>query len=353
MSQNIAKAIGPAVTEMMGTFAAAVQVAAEYVEKNKDAMTGFVKGVLDFIKAAIPFAGAIGVVIGVMKAWRLATLAVAKAQLLVKSLMGPKGIALAATGLLAYKKFASDIDGLNKGISSGMEDIEKRAKELKKEFKEKVLGLGDGEGIGAALRLKNLEDGNEELKRSEKLALAQAKALYGPQTQEVISARIKLAQAERESAIAQQKANLKDGADQKLNKAATEADNAQKIAAEEAAKTIADAYKEARDAAGDAADALGEARSKRANQLFNRKSGINQFLGGTALRSRQREGIKLQVAEAARLRKALVESFKKPATSLLPVRSATSSSRAIDKSALPSARSSSRQPAKSFTARRH
>ena len=150
-------------------------------------------------------------------------------------------------------------------------------------------------------RAKALAKSNEELKRSEQLALAQGKALYGPNTLAIVQAQIKLAQAQREAAM------FKDP----TTNAAKDAANAQLVAAEEAAQTIKEAYKDARDAAVDAADALGEARSKRANQLFDRKSGINQFLGGTALRSRQREGIKLQVAEAARLRKALVESFKK------------------------------------------
>ena len=150
-------------------------------------------------------------------------------------------------------------------------------------------------------RFKALAQTNGELKRSEALASAQAKSLYGPQTQKIIESQIKLAQAQREAAL------FRD----KTTDDAKDAASAQLVAAEQAAQTIKDAYKEARDAAVDAADALGEARSKRANQLFNRDSGINQFLGGTALRSRQREGIKLQVAEAARLRKELVESFKK------------------------------------------
>ena len=82
------------------------------------------------------------------------------------------------------------------------------------------------------------------------------------------------------------------------------------VAAEEAAQTIKEAYKEARDAALDAADALGEQRSKRASQLFNRNEGINQFLGGQGLRQRQVQGLQMQRQEAARLAGLLKEQFR-------------------------------------------
>ena len=81
------------------------------------------------------------------------------------------------------------------------------------------------------------------------------------------------------------------------------------VAAEEAAQTIKEAYKEARDAAVDAADALGKARSDRAKQLFNKDEGINQFLGGRALGARRKEGVALQKNEAGRLKRELVKSF--------------------------------------------
>ena len=81
------------------------------------------------------------------------------------------------------------------------------------------------------------------------------------------------------------------------------------MAAEQAAQTIKDAYKEARNAAVEAADALGEARSKRAKQLFSKDSGINQFLSGGALGARRREGLQLQRNEAGRLKRELVKSF--------------------------------------------
>ena len=149
-------------------------------------------------------------------------------------------------------------------------------------------------------RLKKLALTNEELKLSEKLALAQSKALYGPETQKIIAAQIKLAQADRQVELSPDK----------TTDAAKDAANAQLIAAEEAAQTIKEAYKEARDAALDAADALGEQRSKRASQLFNRNEGINQFLGGQGLRQRQVQGMQMQRQEAARLAGLLKEQFR-------------------------------------------
>ena len=107
-------------------------------------------------------------------------------------------------------------------------------------------------------RLKALALSNEELKRSESLALAQARALYGPETQKIIEAQIKLGQAQREAALFKDKTQRKQKTRQVrswLQRRGT---------------VIRDAYRDARDAAIDAADALGEARGKRAQQLFGK-----------------------------------------------------------------------------------
>ena len=218
-----------------------------------------------------PFVAAVGAIVGAIKLWRLALVAAAKAQALVQALAGPKGWAILAAGAAAYAGAAAVIDKTSKSITEGMEKVGERTKKLKEEFEDLVKGVGTGEGIQAKLQLQNLQKSNDRLKESEKLALSQAKALYGPETQAVIAARIKLAQAEREAAIAQQQADNARGTDEGLNSAAAQAANAQLVAAEEAAKVIKDAYKDARDAAIDAADALGEARGKRAQQLFQER----------------------------------------------------------------------------------
>jgi tape measure domain-containing protein len=177
------------------------------------------------------------------------------------------------------------------------------------EYEEKVKGRTNGSAAEAEVkrlldlekaRLAKLAQINSELTRSEALAVAQGKALYGPETLKVIEAQIRLAQATRQVELFP---------DQTTDKA-KDAASAQLVAAEAAAQTIRDAYKDARDAALDAADAFGEARTKRAAQLFNRNEGINKYLGGGALRSRQVEGVRMQKAEAARLAKELQKQFK-------------------------------------------
>ena len=305
MSQNIAKAIGPAVIDLMATFAAAVQTAAEWVKENADQIKNLVKGVVGFAKAALPFVTAIGLLVGALKAWRLATIAAAKAKALLAAFLNPK---LLLAGFAAYGIAVVGINKVTDGINKSMDKVGERTKKLKEEFKELVSGIGDGKGVKAKLQVQGLEQSNEQLKQAEKLAIEQSKALYGPETQKVIAAKVKLAQAEREAAIAQQAAALKSD-DDGLKSKAEAAANAQVIAAEIAAQTIKDAYEEARKAAYDAADALGEARTSRAKQLFG-KDGINQYLGGDALRSRQAAGMKMQQQEAARLAKELQKQFR-------------------------------------------
>jgi tape measure domain-containing protein len=310
MSQNIAKAIGPAVVEMMSTFSAAVQIAAEWVQKNADGITSIVKGVITFIKAAAPFAMAVGTIVAAIKLWRLALIGAAKAQALMQALSGPKGWKVLAVGAAVYLGSAAAINKANEGIDEGMKKVGKRTEELKAQFKDLATNVNSGQnkGIGDNLKIGKLTEQNKELKQAEKLAIEQSKALYGPETQKVISARIKLAQAEREASIAQQAAALK-GDDDKLRRKAEALANAQVIAAEVAAQTIKKAYDEAKKSAIEAADALGEARTARAKQLFG-KDGINRYLGGDALRSRRVQGMQMQQQEAARLAAELQKKFR-------------------------------------------
>ena len=196
---------------------------------------------------------------------------------------------------------SSAIGNEEKSMKALLEVIKEYRKEKENPIKQK------DERINEANRLLRLEEdrvkalaaSNEEAKRAEALALQQAKVLYGPQTQAIIASQIKLAQAQREAAM------FKDP----TTDAAKGAASAQLVAAEEAAQTIKEAYKEARNTAIEAADALGEARSTRAKQLFDKDSGINQFLGGRALGARRKEGIQLQKNEAGRLKRELVKSF--------------------------------------------
>lgn len=310
LSKNIAAAIGPAIIEAMSTFAAILTVIAAELEKNKEAITGFVKGVISFIKNVGPFVGGIYVAIKAWTLYRKGVQLAAKAQAFFLALSGI-GIKPLLAGLAVGAAAGFAIDKAFKGVEDTMDDLGEKVKKLKKEFKD---GLAGVEGPDAELAepkkaLEQLKKQNNELKRAEKLALAQSKSLYGPETQAVIAARIKAAQAEREAAIEQGKADLKKD-DVSLQEAAKNAATDSLVAAEEAARVIKDAYEDARDAARDAADALGEARSKRSQQLFNKDEGINQFLSGEGLWKRQREGIRLQKAETKRLYTELRKVFK-------------------------------------------
>ena len=141
---------------------------------------------------------------------------------------------------------------------------------------------------------------NEELKRSESLALAQAKALYGPETQKIIEAQIKLGQAQREAALFKDKNTAEAKRRGKCAASCSEKRRPQ------SSETLTGTQE---NAAIDAADALGEARGKRAKQLFGKDQGINQFLSGSALGAAPEEGIRLQKAESKRLFEELRKSF--------------------------------------------
>ena len=313
-AENVAKAIGPAVVDGLAGLAAAITYVSEVFAENRDTIVSTIKQVGKFIGIALKLVAAIKIVATIMKVWRLRTLALAKAQAFLQAMAGPAGIASLVAGAAVYAGISAAIGKAGDSISKTADKIGEKNKKLKEDFKNMLSTVNappSTTNTALAKAAEELKVVNAELKRSEALAMEQAKGIYGPSTLKVMQARVKLAQAERAAQEANAKlgaTNQKDKNYSKLNAAAKDAANASLVAAEEAARVLKEAYKEAKETALGAADALGKAKTDRASQLFG-NDGINQYLGADEKASRQRSGIKLQLEEFRKLRSELAKSL--------------------------------------------
>ena len=313
-AENVAKAIGPAVVDGLAGLAAAISYVSEVFAENRDTIISTIKQVGNFIGIALKLVAAIKIVSAVIKVWRLRTLALAKAKALLQAFSGPAGWAALATGAAVYAGISATIGKAGESIAKTADKIGEKNKKLKEDFKN-MLGTVNAPpsttNTALAKTAEELKVVNAELKRSEALAMEQAKSLYGPSTLKVMESRVKLAQAERTAQEANAKlaaTNKKDKNFSKLDEAAKNAANASLIAAEETARVLKEAYKEAKETALSAADALGKAKTDRASQLFG-DGGINQYLSERQKQGRQNQGAKLQFEEFRKIRAELARSL--------------------------------------------
>jgi tape measure domain-containing protein len=313
-AENVAKAVGPAIAEGLAGLAAGITYLSEVFAENRDTIVSTIKQVGNFIGVALKLVAAIKIVTGVIALWRLRTLALAKAKALLQAFSGPAGWASLAAGAAAYAGISAAIGKAGKEISKTADKIGEKNKKLKQDFKD-MLGTVNSPpsttNTALAKSAEELKVVNAELKRSEALAMEQAKGIYGPSTLKVMASRVKLAQAERAAQEANAKlraTNKKDKNFSKLDAAAKDAANASLIAAEEAARILKEAYKEAKETALSAADALGKAKTDRASQLFG-DGGINQYLDPGQKRGRQAAGVELQKQEFRKIQAELAKSL--------------------------------------------
>lgn len=313
-AENVAKAIGPAVVDGLAGLAAAISYVSEVFAENRDTIVSTIKQVGNFIGTALKLVAAIKIVAGVIKLWRLRTLALAKAKALLQAFSGPLGVASLLAGAAAYAGVSAAVGKAGEEISKTADKIGEKNKKLKEDFKNMLSTVASPPSTtntALAKAAEELKVVNAELKRSEALAMEQAKGIYGPSTLKVMESRVKLAQAERAAQEANAKlgaTNKKDKNFSKLDAAAKDAANASLLAAEETARVLKEAYKEAKETALSAADALGKAKTDRASQLFG-DGGINQYLDSGQKRSRQAAGVELQKQEFRKIKAELAKSL--------------------------------------------
>lgn len=141
--EKIAEAFGPAVTQMVTTFAAAVGAFGRWVTENQAGITAFVTGIVNFAKVVGPLAAGVWLVVKAYQAWTVATKALAAAKAFLTALSGPQGIALVAAAAAAAGVAYVALNNVLKGTEAELKKQVAESDKANKQFKEIAKNTGE------------------------------------------------------------------------------------------------------------------------------------------------------------------------------------------------------------------
>lgn len=157
-----AAALGPSLTGILQTTAAGLVAFKTFLEENQQALINVGRSVLEIGKTFAPFVAGILAVQAALKAWSVASKAVAVAQAAVLALQGPKGWALLAGAVAATAAASVVLDKTLKGVGEAAGKAKGEAAEALKQF-QALLG---GTTLQPPAALQQTVSGVEGLKKS-------------------------------------------------------------------------------------------------------------------------------------------------------------------------------------------
>lgn len=129
-----AAALGPPLTAILQTTAAGLIAFKTFLEENQQSLINVGRSVLEIGKTFAPFVAGILAVQAAMKAWSIASKAVAVAQAAVLALQGPKGWAVLAGAVAASALAAQLLEKTLKGVGEATGKAKAEAAEALKQF---------------------------------------------------------------------------------------------------------------------------------------------------------------------------------------------------------------------------
>lgn len=129
-----AAALGPSLTGILQTTAAGLIAFKTFLQENQQALINVGQSVLEIGKTFAPFVAGILAVQAALKAWSVASKAVAVAQAAVLALQGPKGWALLAGAVAATAAASVVLDKTLKGVGEAAGKAKGEAAEALKQF---------------------------------------------------------------------------------------------------------------------------------------------------------------------------------------------------------------------------
>ena len=135
-----AAALGPSLTGILQTTAAGLIAFRTFLEENQQALINVGRSVLEIGKTFAPFVAGILAVQAALKAWSVASKAVAVAQAAVLALQGPKGLALLGAAALATAGAAKFLSGTLDGIGKAAGKAKDEAAEAFSQFQTLLAG---------------------------------------------------------------------------------------------------------------------------------------------------------------------------------------------------------------------
>lgn len=135
-----AAALGPSLTALLQTTAAGLVAFRTFLDDNKQTLTSLGQSVVNLGKTLAPFIAGILAVQAAMKAWSIASKAVAIAQAAVLALQGPKGWAVLAGAVLASAAAAVVLEKTLKSVGDATTQAKAKAAEAFAQFKALLAG---------------------------------------------------------------------------------------------------------------------------------------------------------------------------------------------------------------------
>ena len=131
-----AAALGPPLLGVLQATAAGLVAFKGFLEENQQALIGVGQGVVQIGRTLAPFVAGILAVQAAMKAWSIASKAVATAQAAVLALQGPKGWAVLAAGIAASAGAAILLEKTLKNVGTATKEVKAEAQAAFEQFKQ-------------------------------------------------------------------------------------------------------------------------------------------------------------------------------------------------------------------------
>lgn len=192
-----AEAFGPALNSTLKSFSVGLRVIGSYLNENKGAIAGFAQGVASSVKAILPFAAGIGIVVTAFRAWRIAATAAAAAQAALLALTGPKGWAILAGAVAATGLAMAGLNKLSADAEKAMANAGAEAKKAAAEFDALVSGASvKSSSVVDAEIAKRAKASEDEYRMALRIQGLEGSALQAAQAQlQIDAARLKYKEA--------------------------------------------------------------------------------------------------------------------------------------------------------------
>jgi tape measure domain-containing protein len=131
-----AAALGPPLLGVLQATAAGLVAFKKFLEENQQALIGVGRSVIEIGRTLAPFVAGILAVQAAMKAWSIASKAVATAQAAVLALQGPKGWAILTGAIAASAGAAIVLEKTLKNVGTATKEVKAEAQAAFEQFKQ-------------------------------------------------------------------------------------------------------------------------------------------------------------------------------------------------------------------------
>ena len=289
-----AAALGPPLTAILQTTAAGLVAFKAFLEENQQALINVGRSVLEIGKTFAPFVAGILAVQAALKAWAIASKAVAVAQAAVLALQGPKGWAVLAGAVAASAAAAVVLEKTLNGVGEATGKAKAEAAEAFKQFQALLAGtsLNNPEtqlkknAEATKKWAQEIQAVNQVLSIQEETLIQQQRGSLTGTGIGALGAVKQFEDAKRAEQDAQAALRANPGSTDLLNASKLAAENV-KLAAAKTKADLQDAFKSAKDAVKSISRGIEDSVTALQELQNTSGGGLNRFLSPQQVTNRQ------------------------------------------------------------------